>query len=61
MLNSVNVLDQALKDPNPAIRVRAANSALAFAIKVGENRKLNEQLQSLELALPIWAAQRLQP
>ena len=57
MLRSVTVLSEVMKDPSPSIRLRAANSALAFAIKVGENRKLSEELASLEEALPVWAAQ----
>ena len=61
MLRSVTVLSEVMKDPSPSIRLRAANSALAFAIKVGENRKLSEELASLEEALPVWAAQHSGP
>ena len=61
MLRSVTAISESLKDPSPSIRLRAANSALAFAIKVGENRKLSEQLASLEDALPVWAAQHSDP
>ena len=61
MLRSVRVISDSLKDPSPTIRLNAAKAAMALAVKLGDNRKLSQELEVLEDALPIWAAQRTRP
>ena len=61
MLRSVKVISDSLKDPSPTIRLNAARAAMALAVKLGDNRKLSQELEVLEDALPIWAAQRTRP
>ena len=58
MLQGVTIISQAMKDPDPAIRLRAAQAALAYGSKLGEDRKIKEELQSMSDALPLWAAQQ---
>ena len=55
MLYSIGVLAEAMQDPNPAIRIRAARSALSFSIQLNDMKKLKQDVEALELALPVWA------
>ena len=58
MLQGVTIISQAMKDSDPAIRLRAAQAAIVYGAKLGEDRKIKEELQSMSDALPLWAAQQ---
>ena len=58
MLQGAAILSQAMMDPNPALRLRAAQAAFVYGSKLGQDRKLKEEIQSLSDALPLWAAQQ---
>ena len=47
----VSVLADAMRDPDPAIRLRAANYALSFNLRVSEQENLRSDLENLESAI----------
>ena len=55
-LKAAFVLGEALDDPNPNIRLRAAVASLSIAQKSNEIQELNQQLDRISAALPLWAA-----
>ena len=55
MLKSVRVLADAMDDPSPNVRVRAAQTALSIGFRVNELEKVRERLDILDGALPLWA------
>ncbi|MFB6889424.1 helix-turn-helix domain-containing protein [Kitasatospora sp. NPDC056327] len=48
--DAVTALHQALKDPSPGIRVRAASVLLSSLPAISEHAELNERLAALEAA-----------
>ena len=48
MLESVAVLSDALRDPNPSIRLRALRIALACNSHLNEVHKLRQEIKDLE-------------
>lgn len=56
MLRSVSVLAEALEDTDKAVRLRAARYAMSFANKVSDSQEILKKIDSLEQALPVWAA-----
>jgi DNA-binding MurR/RpiR family transcriptional regulator len=56
MLVGLNVIADALKDPNPAVRLRAAYLSVSFALRSNDLREIQESMARLEDALPLWAA-----
>ena len=55
MLKSVMVIGEAMEDPNPSIRLRAAQIALSTHIKVNELKEIEKRLDLLDNALPLWS------
>ena len=54
MLHSITVIADALNDPNPSIRLRAARYALTFAVQLNEVEKLQTEVQLLqEILVPL--------
>ncbi len=53
MLKSVIVLNEALDDPDQALRLRAARTAINAAFKSEENRDLRRRLDVLDDALSL--------
>ena len=51
MLRGVSVISDAMDDPNPAIRLRAARYALSFAVKASEMQRLAADLKELKNSL----------
>ena len=50
MFRSVAVLAECLDDPNPDLRLRAARTALSYAVKVHDIQQLHHQIQAIENA-----------
>ena len=48
MLQSIAVLSDALNDPDPSIRIRAARANMSFGIQLTEIHKLRQEIQKLE-------------
>ena len=57
MLQGVAVLAASMKDPDKAIRLRAARYALTFAHQVAEAEKMKQELHDLQESIPLWVAQ----
>ena len=57
MLQGVAVLAESMKDPDKAIRLRAARYALTFAHQVAEAEKMKQELHDLQESIPLWVAQ----
>ena len=55
MLEAVLGLSDCLQDPDPYLRIRAIRTALAFGVQLNEVKKLREDVEALDLALPVWA------
>ena len=53
MLKSVTALADAMNDPKPSVRLRAAQIALAYGFRTGQLEKFQEQLEAVEDALPL--------
>ncbi len=53
MLKSVLVLSETLDDPDQALRLRAARTALNTALRSEENRDLRRRLEVLDDALSL--------
>ena len=53
MLRSVSILSQAMDDPDKAVRLRAARSAMSFAVRVSETEKLRKDIQDLKGAIAL--------
>ena len=56
MLQGVAVLAASMKDPDKAIRLRAARYALTFAHQVAEAEKVKQELHDLQESIPLWVA-----
>ena len=54
MLKAVHVLGSAMEDPNPQIRLRAAQTALTVGLKATELKDIQKRLDLLDAALPLW-------
>ena len=61
MLKSVIVLSEALKDPTPAVRLRAASAALALGLKSGDVKELHRRLDHLDSAFALYRRKRPPP
>ena len=59
MLKSVQVLGSAMEDPNPNVRLRAAQTALSVAMKATELRDIQKRLDLLDAALPLWTRRNM--
>ena len=59
MLKSVHVLGSAMEDPNPNVRLRAAQTALSVAMKATELRDIQKRLDLLDAALPLWTRRNM--
>ena len=53
MLKSILVLAEALEDPNPAIRLRAARSTLHVGLKTHDLKEVRQRLDRLDNILTI--------
>ncbi len=51
MLKSILVLAEALEDPNPAIRLRAARSTLHVGLRALDLKDVNQRLDGLDKAI----------
>ena len=47
MLRSMNVLAEAMEDPDPNLRLRAARYALTFTVQLQEAMKLNADIREM--------------
>lgn len=59
MLKSVLVLGELLEDPNPLVRIRAAQIALSTHLKANELKRIEERLDLMEDALPLWSKRNM--
>ena len=59
MLKAVYVLSSAMQDPNPQVRLRAAQAAMGFGLKVTELEDIQKRLDLLDSALPLWSRRNL--
>ena len=57
MLHAVQNLGELVKDPNPAVRLRAIRTALAYSVRLNEIESLNDELQAVRDSLPNWKGQ----
>ena len=55
MLKSVMVLADAMEDPSPRIRVRAAQATLSMGLKALDLNELQRRLDRLDDAYSLWA------
>ena len=51
LLHSATVIAQAMRDPDPAIRLRAARYAMTYAARIAEAEKLGADIRELREAL----------
>ncbi len=58
MLKTDIVHSEALKDPAPAVRLRAASEALALGLKSGDVKKLHRRLDHLDSAFALYRRKR---
>ena len=56
MLKSVLVVAQALEDPSPAVRLRAAQTALAMGFKANDLHDMAKLLERVDEALHLWTS-----
>ena len=59
MLKAVHVLGSAMEDPNPNVRLRAAQTALTAGLKATELRDIEKRLDLLDAALPLWTKRNM--
>ena len=52
-LRGASVINDALQDPNPAIRLRAANYALSHSARLSEIQQVGQELRELKQALAL--------
>jgi len=55
-LKAAQVVGDALEDSSPNVRLRAAQIALTIGLKVNELREIEQRLDRLDDALPLWAS-----
>ena len=55
MLKGALVLAEAMEDPNPHVRVRAARAALSTGLKAVDLKELRQRIQRLDDAFALWA------
>ena len=58
MLKSINTLAELMEDPNPRVRTNAVRAALSTALKVGEQRELRHEIETLQNATALMKYQR---
>ena len=56
MLKGILVLAEALEDPDPNIRLRAARATLHIGLKAIDLKELQQRLDRLDDALSLWAS-----
>jgi HEAT repeat protein len=56
VLKSVLVVAQALEDPSPAVRLRAAQTALAMGFKANDLHDMARRLERVDEALHLWTS-----
>ena len=61
MLKGTLVLAEAMEDPDPAIRLRAAGATLHIGLKANDLRELRERLERLDDAFALWSSRRAMP
>ena len=54
MLKSICVFADAMEDPNPQIRLKAARDSAYIAIKIDENETLRNRIDRLDDAIHLW-------
>ena len=55
MLKGVLVLAEAMEDPSPHVRVRAARAALSVSLKANDLKELHQRIDRLDDAFSLWA------
>jgi len=55
MFKAVQVLGEAMEDTNTNVRLRAAQITLSVALKANELKEIQQRLQLLDDALPLWS------
>ena len=61
MLKSAIVLAEAMEDPSPAVRVRAAQAALSLGLKAIDLKGLHDRIGLVDEALHLWARRSTHP
>jgi hypothetical protein len=56
MLKSVLVVAEALEDPSPAVRLRAAQTALAMGFKADDLQDMAKRMERVDDALHLWTS-----
>jgi len=54
MLKAIHVVGEAMDDPSPFVRLRAAQTALSAGSRMVETKELQQRLERLEDALSLW-------
>ena len=54
MLKAVYFLSSAMEDPKPQVRLRAAQTAIGFGLKLTELEDIQKRMDLLDAALPLW-------
>ena len=55
MLKGTLVLAEAMEDPSPHVRVRAAKAALSIGLKAIDLKELRQRIERLDDALALWS------
>ena len=59
MLKGALVLAEAMEDPNPNVRVRAAQAALSIGLKSVDLKELRQSVERLDDAWALWARKNI--
>ena len=58
MLQGALVLAEAMQDPNPQVRVRAASAAMSIGLKAIDLKELRQRIERLDDAFALWARRK---
>ncbi len=58
MLESIPLLRDLMKDPDPHVRLRAIRTALSLGFKVNDLERVERRLEIMDDAMPLWAKSR---
>ena len=56
MLKGIMVLAEALEDPSPSVRLRAAQATLSIGLRAIDLKELQQRLDRLDDALALWTS-----
>ena len=58
LLQGALVLAEAMQDPNPQVRVRAARAAMSIGLKAIDLKELRQRIERLDDAFALWARRK---